>query len=83
MKEQVVIFKNEMGKECKVVLSEKEGKGMKGAKNLPVSYKGIHVKFSSVDHNFETFLTKKELDKLRGLSGKFFKEVGKKSELKE
>ena len=77
------MFKNEMGKEVKISYSVSKMRGMKGAKNKPVTYDGIHVKLSSVDHNADFQLTKKELDKLRFGANKFMKEVGKKSELDE
>ena len=81
VKEDVIIFKNELGKEVKITYGEKSTKGMKGAKNVPVDYKGVTVKMSSVDHNFEVVLTKKELDKMRFQATKFLKVVGKKSDV--
>ena len=77
------MFKNELGKEVKVVMTAKQMSGMKGAKNLPVEYQGINLKMTSVDHNFEVSLTKKELDKIRFESNKFLKEIGRKSEPEE
>lgn len=76
-----LIFKNELGKEVKIQFMEEKASGLKGARNEEVKYKGVRVKLTSVDHNLEVLLTKKELDKLRSHSAKFFKEVGRKSEL--
>ena len=78
-----LMFKNELGKEVKIQFTEKKSTGMKGSRNVPVEYQAVHVKLSSVDHNADLVLTKKELDKLRSHAGKFLKEVGKKSEYKE
>lgn len=79
--EDVLIFKNELGKEVKVVFSERKMEGMKGSKNEKIEYKGVHIKLTSVDHNLETSLTKKELDKIRFHASKYLKVVGKKSEV--
>lgn len=76
-----LIFKNELGKEVKIQFSEKNTAGAKGSKNTPVDYQGVHVKLTSIDHNLDVILTKKELDKLRSHAAKFLKEVGKKSEI--
>lgn len=78
-----LIFKNELGKEVKIQFLEKKMNGSKGSKNIPVEYQGIHVKLSSVDHNLDLMLTKKELDKVRSHAAKFLKEVGKKSDYRE
>jgi hypothetical protein len=80
-KEEMLTFKNELGKEVKITLTETSMEGYKGAKNVPVNYKGIHLVMSSVDHNMNVKLTKKELDKLRFFSAKCLKEFGKKSEV--
>jgi hypothetical protein len=78
-----LIFKNELGKEVKIQFSEKKTPGMKGSKNIPVEYQAVHIKLSSVDHNADLILTKKELDKMRSHAAKFLKEVGKKSDYRE
>lgn len=75
-----MIFKNELGKEVKIQFTEERATGLKGARNQEVKYKGVNIKMTSVDHNLEVLLTKKELDKLRLHASKFLREVGKKSE---
>jgi len=78
-----IVFKNELGKEMKIMISNKKLNGLKGAKNTPVTYKGCNLILRSVEHSTDINMTKKELFTLKKIITQYLKDAGKKSEIED